>query len=330
MSEPQEQSQLAQGLAALRAGDKATAQSLLREVVKQDPRIIEAWMGLAQTTDDPGRQRACYENVLKIDPDHAAARAGLATLAVSAPDAAPPAGETIDSLRAKAAAPSATSRSFKPPQGIPDAPASFSLDDLLTVNKNLLASLQGTAGRGGNAEALIASWWNATVLVVTMGVLTGLIAAIVGLIRSGGFGVSPLALLTLPVLMTLSMVAGLSGAVVFSRWFLAWRGVAPGNLLDHSMALIRPWFGGSAATLVILLIGGLAGAGVTSLDSLLLYFRLSTSGFSLVLLIISIVVAIGVLYLTERGWAKLYPESKALDRYIAALVSLLIISIAVL
>jgi|GEM_PF-1420120 len=337
MSESNEQDLLAQGLTALEAGDKSTAQSLLREVVKLNPRISEAWMGLAQTTTDPARQRTCYENILKIDPDHAGARAALATLSVSAPDAEAPRSPVEDggfeSLRPKVT-PISASLSFAPPPNIPGAPARFSLDDLLAFMKNLMSSLQGAAGQGGNAEALPASWWNITVMVVLAGLVTGLLTVLATFLFSvrmgyGSLGYSILALITLPLLTPLKMAAGLAGGAVLSRWFLQWRGKAEGTLLDHTMALARPWFGGSIALIVVMLIGSLFGSlGATTLESLLLSFSLSTSDFSLIVLILSLVIAIGVAYLTERGWAKLYPESTSMNRYIGVVLALLIISMA--
>ncbi len=320
-----EQDQLEQGLAALQAGDKATAQSLLREVVKANPRIVEAWLGLAQTTDDPARQRACYENVLKINPDHAEARAALAELnAASPPDDAA-------SLRSSAPANArGAGIGFAPPQNIPGAPARYTLDDLQATVKGLLASLQATAGRGGRADALPATWWNVVVLVAVMGAATGLIAVLVNLIATRGFGgYSPLALITLTLLMPLRMAAGVAGGALVSRWFLQWRSkAADASLLEHTTAIVRPWFAGSAAILVLMLVGALASGSISTLEVWLLYFSLYTSGISSLLLILSLIVAIGVLYLIDLGWAKLYPESKRTDRLIAAVITLLMITMA--
>lgn len=329
MSSSNEQEMLSQGLAALNAGDKTTAQTILREVVKQNPRLIEAWMGLAQTTTDPARQRTCYENIIKIDPNHAAARAALATLGVSAQDVAPSSEDsTADSLRPKVT-PVSSSVGFKPPQNIQGAPARYTLDDLLETMKNLLSSLQGTAGQGGNAEALPASWWNIVVLVVVAGMVSGLFTVIAYLIW-GFSSYNILSLITLTLLMPLRMAAGLAGGTVLSRWFLQWRGKADGSLLDHTMALARPWFAGSIALVVLTLIGSLfKSLGATTLETLLLYFSLSASGFTLVILILSLIIAIGVIYLVGRGWAKVHPESLGMNRTIAAILALLVISMAV-
>ena len=330
MSASNERELLSEGLAALRAGDKVTAQSVLREVVKMNPRISEAWMGLAQTTNDPVRQRTCYENILKIDPDHAAARAALATLGVSAPEVEAPVNDEdnngFESLRPKIT-PVTASPGFTPPQNVPGAPSRFTLDDLSDFMKNLLASVQGTAGRGGNSEALSASWWNITVMVVLVGAVSGFLLALNYLIS--GFG-SPLALITLTLLMPLKMAAGLAGGTVLSRWFLQWRGKADGNLLDHTMALARPWFAGSVALAVLSLINlFFGGNSATTLPTLLTFFSLTASGFTLFVLILSLVIAIGVAYLTERGWANLYPESTSTNRFMAAVLALLIISLAI-
>jgi hypothetical protein len=338
MSASNEQEMLSQGLAALKAGDKTTAQTVLREVVKQNPRLIEAWMGLAQTTTDPARQRTCYENVLKIDPTHPAARAALATLGISAQEVESSSddesiGESVESLRPKIT-PISSSPGFKPPQSIPGAPAQFTVDDLLAFMKNLLASLQGAAGQGGNAEALPASWWNIAILVVLAGAVTGFLSVLAsilyGLIQGAGFNAgSILALVTYTLLTPLQMAAGLAGGTVLSRWFLQWRGKAEGSLLDHTMVLARPWFAGSIGLAVLTLLGSFFGSlGASTLESVLRYFSLTTTGFSIVILIISLILAIGVAYLVVRGWAKIHPDSLGTNRAIAAVLALLIITMA--
>lgn len=324
---------LAEGLKALKAGDKITAQTALREAIKLNPRLTEAWLGLAQTTDDPDRQRVCYENVLKIDPNHSGARAALATLGVSAPE---PAAQSqaedeadvdvpVESLRPRVQ-PVTSSVGVKPPQSIAGAPATFSMDDLLDTMKNLMASLQGTAGRGGNSEALSASWWHITVLVVLLGAVTGLLQGILNAILGLGFG-SVLAIFTLPLLTPLKMGAALVGSAVLSRWFLAWRGKVGGTLVDHTMALARPWFAGSVALLVLWLILSLAGGfGATTLESFLIQFSLTLSGITAVIFILNVIIAIGVVYLVERGWAKVHPDSLGSSRAIGAVLALLIIT----
>lgn len=339
MSSSNEQDMLEQGLAALKAGDKNTAQTMLREVVKLNPRLIEAWMGLAQTTTDPVRQRTCYENVLKIDPDHNAARAALATLsaqdvpASSEGDAANT--PSVESLRPKVT-PVASSASFKPPQNIPGAPSQFSLDDLLDSMKKLMASLRGTAGQAGDEAALPITWWNVVMLVVVAGALTGFISVVASilyaLIKGYGFNFGTVfALITFTILTPLEMGAGLAGASVMSRWFLQWRGKAEGTLLEHTMAIARPWFGATIGIAAVGLIGSILGSppSVSTLESVLRYFSLTVSDSGFVVLILNILLALGAVYLIGRSWAKLYPDSLGLNRTLAAVLALFIISLAV-
>lgn len=65
------------GVAALRAGNKAEAETLLLRVVTADEKHEQAWLwlsGAVQTAED---RRVCLENVLALNPDNAAARHGL-------------------------------------------------------------------------------------------------------------------------------------------------------------------------------------------------------------------------------------------------------------
>lgn len=68
---------LAQGQNAARKGDKASARSLLTQVVERDPHNELAWMWLSGVVEEPEEQQICLENVLVINPHNPKARKGL-------------------------------------------------------------------------------------------------------------------------------------------------------------------------------------------------------------------------------------------------------------
>ena len=98
---------LKQGIAALRAGRKAEARSLLVRVVQQDKHNEMGWLWLSGAVNTDSDRRICLENVLAINPNNGVARRGLESLiakegvrplsAVSAPvaEAESPGGKPI-------------------------------------------------------------------------------------------------------------------------------------------------------------------------------------------------------------------------------------------
>jgi hypothetical protein len=70
----------AQAKEYLQAGDKARAKQLLVEIVQAEPRNEQAWLWMSAALDDPGQQRYCLEQVLKIDPANQQAAAALLKL----------------------------------------------------------------------------------------------------------------------------------------------------------------------------------------------------------------------------------------------------------
>jgi len=65
------------GVAALRAGNKAEAETLLLRVVEADEEHEQAWLWLSGAVQTDEDRRVCLENVLTINPDNAAAQRGL-------------------------------------------------------------------------------------------------------------------------------------------------------------------------------------------------------------------------------------------------------------
>ena len=71
---------LKQGIAALNAGRKAEARSLLMRVVQQDKRNEMGWLWLSGAVDTDDDRRICLENVLATNPNNGIARRGLESL----------------------------------------------------------------------------------------------------------------------------------------------------------------------------------------------------------------------------------------------------------
>lgn len=68
------------GIAALRAGDRASARASLVAALQVNPGDARAWLWLSGALDAPAEQRYCLERALVLDPASAAARQGLAML----------------------------------------------------------------------------------------------------------------------------------------------------------------------------------------------------------------------------------------------------------
>lgn len=74
-------------LELLKAGDKATAQSILIPILKVEPNNAEAWYLLAFTLPDQERRLECFNEVLRIDPNNQAAKKQIARLTTPQPAA---------------------------------------------------------------------------------------------------------------------------------------------------------------------------------------------------------------------------------------------------
>jgi len=84
-----------QGIAAVKAGEREKGRALLLQVIEADERIEQAWLWLSDAVDTDEDRRICLENVLAINPNHAAAQRGLAKLGPAPAEPPPTAGEAI-------------------------------------------------------------------------------------------------------------------------------------------------------------------------------------------------------------------------------------------
>jgi len=71
---------LQQGLTAARVGDTAAARQLLTEATRESPEDVRAWLELAGVVETLAEKQDCFAKVLALEPDHPAARAGLALI----------------------------------------------------------------------------------------------------------------------------------------------------------------------------------------------------------------------------------------------------------
>jgi tetratricopeptide (TPR) repeat protein len=74
------QALLQQGIAASKAGQRGEAHRILLQVIELDPDNEGAWLWLSGVLDSIEERRYCLEQVLKLDPGNAHARAGLVWL----------------------------------------------------------------------------------------------------------------------------------------------------------------------------------------------------------------------------------------------------------
>ncbi len=71
---------LAQGILAARAGEKSTARRLLSQVIQEDPNSEAAWLWLSSVLDTPQGRAHCLRQVLALNPRNQTAQKGLAAL----------------------------------------------------------------------------------------------------------------------------------------------------------------------------------------------------------------------------------------------------------
>ncbi len=77
---------LSDAIAAARAGRREEATSMLRQITADDHFNADAWVWLGGLATDPREQRSALEQALRIQPDHARARQGLAWLRQQHPE----------------------------------------------------------------------------------------------------------------------------------------------------------------------------------------------------------------------------------------------------
>jgi hypothetical protein len=103
-----------QALAAARQKDFASARTLLKQLLKEDPTNLDAWLLGAHVVESPSDAIRCYERVLQIDPNHAYAQKQLSELKSQMPPA--PAAPASSSGKAPAQPVAASPSRTAPPK----------------------------------------------------------------------------------------------------------------------------------------------------------------------------------------------------------------------
>ncbi len=86
---------LAQGIAALKAGQKAEARNLLGQAVRQDPKDETAWLWLSGAVESDQERRYCMERILKLNPNNTLAQQALEQMQAPAAPPTQPARPTV-------------------------------------------------------------------------------------------------------------------------------------------------------------------------------------------------------------------------------------------
>jgi hypothetical protein len=107
---------LAEAAAASSLGDRAEAERLFRRATERSPGNSAAWLGLASAVASAEDKRACYEQVLAINPNNGEARIALQRLAsLAAPEQASAIQTTLSNAAALVAADPARYAAATPP-----------------------------------------------------------------------------------------------------------------------------------------------------------------------------------------------------------------------
>lgn len=82
---------LQQAAELIKAGDRAAAYAILREIIPQMPNDWRAWWSLAHAATNPNERIQALKRVLQLKPDHPKAAEALSRLQAAQPTPAPPA-----------------------------------------------------------------------------------------------------------------------------------------------------------------------------------------------------------------------------------------------
>lgn len=333
MSESNEQEYMQSGHEALAAGDYNAAQVFFKQAIRVNNANEEAWLSLAKTyPTEPDKALKCYENVLKINPLNAEAQRMIDRLSASpsmpgmgtAPAPAAEPADTGESLRAEAAA--SAPRERKPlggptvsaPKGIEGAPESVNLDYLVDFfQRAFKGSMALLTGQGDGSSEVATSWWNAVLMVVSAGFITGLF---IGIGSLGRFGVTFLYLIVAPFLYAFIAVIAVGAASFLSHWYLRTYRDGTASLLDHTIDFVRVWFPGTIVMALLILIATFASTGIVGLRTFITYLSIP-SGLGMILSILAIAVTGYAAFLIQRAWARLYPTAGN-SLWIAVLIAL--------
>lgn len=332
----EENSLAARGIAAYEAGDKREAAQLLSEAVKDEKTNETAWYYLAQLLANPEKKRHCLEMVLRINPDHAEARAELAALehTTSQSDGGVDQPGNVQQMPRPGAEGSGAEASVSASwaSAIPGAPASITASQIMSDAQHILqGAVEVFTGQRDPLDDRV-TWWNFVMIGLVIGFVNGLLFITRGLIFNIRVGSTPAipGLFTRPFLAMFIIAAALGIACFVSYWYLKHGAGGQGDLLKHNFLVARIW------ALPAVLMGVLyAAENLFSGTTLVLTFnRLMSTGFTafsgvgIILTAIALVIALYTLQRLARGLEKLHGvESR--PAYIAAALTLILIALLV-
>jgi hypothetical protein len=342
----------ARGIAAYEAGNKKEAAQYLSQAAREDKSNERVWYYLAQLVNDSEKRQQCLENVLKLNPDHAEARAELDQL-LTEPPADTPQSETEPSQpetppqpeepAPQAAAPPAdktttaddTSPETIPlprpepqlPEGlslpllsaIPGAPQVISVEEVSTsAAKLLLRSMEILAGHEIPAAGI--TWWNIWLTTGIIGFITGAMIVVRSLIISIGFLTSPniLSLITRPLLSVVTLSAAVAAGGYLSHWYLTRQEGGEGSLLNHFHVMVSVWAPAALLLNIVILLEGVFRAAVITVPRLLFG---SLGGTSALLTLVAIAITVYAINLMAKHLEPLH-ELSGRPLYLAAALML--------
>ena len=159
--DPEVEKLLKEGISAARSGDVRRARTRLLQVLEQDRSNVRAWLWLSDVVEKPREKKLCLEQVLRIEPDHVAARYGLAYLRKEARTQKEPpreATEPAGSLEApdrpgSTVAGDVLPTAAQPERSAPDAPqATMDVGDPPVADMDDLIRPAITAARSGHVQ----------------------------------------------------------------------------------------------------------------------------------------------------------------------------------
>src|SRR3972149_8987715 len=83
---PADESILKEARKAIEQGDRARAKDLLTRQLRREPDNPDVWLWMSAVVDTPKERIYCLREVLRIDPEHRAAKRGLAMLGELPPE----------------------------------------------------------------------------------------------------------------------------------------------------------------------------------------------------------------------------------------------------
>lgn len=96
LTNPEDIAQLREGITALQGGDRERARTIFNELVQRAYRDVNAWLGLAMSSNDPTEAFGALRNARAVQPDNPFIAGAATELAQRWPEQAAEAGEPAD------------------------------------------------------------------------------------------------------------------------------------------------------------------------------------------------------------------------------------------